>query len=73
MAVALFASECIDTRIRGDVPGVMCLDIEKVYEHLNWDFLINTLRQMGLAPHGSSGLSFVLKPPGSPFWLIENL
>ena len=30
MDAALIASECIDTRIRGDVPGVMCkLNIEK--------------------------------------------
>jgi len=36
MDAALIASECIDTRIRGDVPGVMCkLDIEKAYDHLN--------------------------------------
>ena len=49
--VALIACECIDTRIRGDVSGVMCkLDIEKAYEHLNWDFLINTFRQMGFGP-----------------------
>lgn len=31
MDVSLIATECIDTRIRGDAPGVMCkLDIEKV-------------------------------------------
>ena len=68
MDAALIASECIDTRIREDVPGVMCkLDIVKAYDHLNWDFLMNTLRQWVLARHGSSGLSSVLKAPGSPF------
>jgi len=49
MDAALIASECIDTRIRGDVPGVMCkLDIEKAYDHLNWKFLINTLKTNGV-------------------------
>ena len=57
--VALIACECIDTRIRGDVPGVMCkLDIEKAYEHLNWDFLINTLRQMGFGPTWHKWIEF---------------
>ena len=32
MGAALIATECIDSRIRGDVPGVMCkLDIEKAF------------------------------------------
>jgi len=36
MDAALIASECIDPRIRGDVPGVMCtVDIKKAYGHLN--------------------------------------
>lgn len=48
MDAALIASECVDTRIRGVDPGVMCkLDIEKAYDHVNWEFLINILRQMG--------------------------
>lgn len=51
MDADLIASEYIDTRIRGDVQGVMCkLDIKKTYDYLNWDFLINTLRQMGFVP-----------------------
>lgn len=33
MDVALLASECIDSRIRGGTPGLMCkLDIEKSYD-----------------------------------------
>lgn len=42
------ASECVDTRLRGDRPGIMCkLDIEKAYGHVNLDFFLNTLQQMG--------------------------
>lgn len=45
MDAALIASELIDTRIRDDAPEVMCkLDIEKAYDHHNWNYLINTLR-----------------------------
>ncbi|XP_059288373.1 uncharacterized protein LOC132041681 [Lycium ferocissimum] len=48
MDAALIARECIDTRLRGEEPGVMCkLDIEKAYDHLNWNFLINTLKTNG--------------------------
>jgi len=62
MDAALIASECIDTRIRGDVPGVMCkLDIEKAYDHLNWKFLINTLRQMGFGNRWLGWIDFCIK------------
>lgn len=34
--------------MKGVKPGVMCkLDIEKAYDHVNWKFLLNTIRQMG--------------------------
>lgn len=47
MDVTLIASECIDSRIRGEEPGLMCkLDIEKTYDHDNWGFLLNILKQM---------------------------
>lgn len=64
MDAALIASECIDTRIRGDVLGVMCkLDIKKVFDHLNWNFLLSTLtlRQMGFGCRLLNWMEFGIK------------
>ncbi|XP_049391982.1 secreted RxLR effector protein 78-like [Solanum stenotomum] len=62
MDVALIASECIDTRIRGEVPRVMCkLDIEKAFDHLNWSFLLNTLRQMRFGRRLIKWIEFCIK------------
>ena len=48
MDAALIASECVDIRLTGVDSGVMCkLDIEKAYDHVNWEFLLNMLKQMG--------------------------
>jgi len=59
---ALIASECVDSRIKGETPGIMCkLDIEKAYDHMNWDFLINILRQMGFGEKWLKWIGFCIK------------
>ncbi|WMV26209.1 hypothetical protein MTR67_019594 [Solanum verrucosum] len=39
--------------MKGGVAGLLCkLDIQKAYDHVNWAFLLNVLRQMGFGKRG---------------------
>lgn len=48
MDAILAVNEFVDVKNISEVFGILCkLDIEKVYDHLNWDFIWKTLIRMG--------------------------
>lgn len=46
----LIASKHLDSKLNTEVPGVLCkLDIEKAYDHVSWDFLMNMFQRCGFS------------------------
>ncbi|WMV25761.1 hypothetical protein MTR67_019146 [Solanum verrucosum] len=48
MDAVLVANEAIDSRVQQTKPGILCkLDIEKAYDHVNWEYLLRMLKKLG--------------------------
>ena len=55
---ALIANEAIDSMLKRNESGVLCkLDIEKAYDHLNWNFLLLVLQRMGFGEKWTGWIS----------------
>ncbi|WMV26179.1 hypothetical protein MTR67_019564 [Solanum verrucosum] len=57
----LIANEAIDSRVTQKYPGILCkLDIEKAYDHVNWEFILSMLSQMGFGGSWTSWIKFCI-------------
>ena len=51
--VALIANETVDSRLKVNIFGLFLkLDIEKAFDHVNWDCLISVMSKMGFGRSG---------------------
>jgi hypothetical protein len=57
----LIANECVDSQIRSEDSGLLCkLDLEKAYDHVNWDFLLYLLQRCSFGEKWRAWIRFFI-------------
>uniref|UniRef100_A0A2N9HB65 Reverse transcriptase domain-containing protein n=1 Tax=Fagus sylvatica TaxID=28930 RepID=A0A2N9HB65_FAGSY len=57
----LIANESLDSRLNSGVPSLICkLDLEKAYDHVNWNFLMYLMERCGFGVKSSNWIKFCI-------------
>ena len=78
--VVLIANEALDSRLKDNIPGLLLkMDIEKAFDHVNWNFLMEVMSKMGFGHRWinwikwcSSTASFSILINGSPLGFFHS-
>ena len=76
----LIANEALDSRLKDNIPGLLLkMDIEKAFDHVNWDFLMEVMSKMGFGHRWinrmkwcCSTATFLILINGSPSGLFRS-
>lgn len=70
---SMVANENLDNLMRRKKKGLACkLDLEKAYDHVNWQCLLNLLRLMNFEEKWIDWVKFCISTVKSPFLLMKT-